>query len=462
MTIKFKLVHHLKPKKHWSYVFNPGFLWKYYFKPPWLLFFHFLETCLMIYIYIKVILPMVRNIFMAQKTFTVNLCPDIDYNKPYSNIEVINDFIETFQINLDKLMRFSFLNLEFVDEDKPFEFIEYWSNGTISRSSEAIIDLDMFYHIEQFVILTEFYSFSRRSSVNGCTKWKIASVFSRTVGGCTFTSYKHVERYHCPQVFTINDDENHQLIMKYNQVRGLQLSQAKILRKNSTILLFISILNIFIIFSMIVHKTKQHLLWYQSDPDYKDLDMYSQIHFSFGYWFPLHLIAEICMFVCSIKLLIECEEITQYVSTSTLYFFAFSFLFTVLINLRSFVYVPKLYQLISIIRVCFRHIINIFIGLSPLVVGTMFFGSFFFGFVSDISKSFMRFLQLFIGVTFGDDLFYVFTYYTDGSNTLDTLAFFYVTFIAILAGYICFPAFTATISHLHKTEILASAENNIK
>ena len=65
---------------------------------------------------------------------------------------------------------------------------------------------------------------------------------------------------------------------------------------------------------------------------------------------------------------------------------------------------------------------------------------------------------MFVGVMFGDDLFHMFSYYTDGTDMFNTLAFFYITCVAILAGYICFPSFTSTISFLHKTKVVPDEE----
>jgi hypothetical protein len=118
----------------------------------------------------------------------------------------------------------------------------------------------------------------------------------------------------------------------------------------------------------------------------------------------------------------------------------------------------KTYELVLIIRVSFMRLLSIFFGLLPLICALMMVGLFLFGLVSDISKTYYRFVQLFLGLIFGDDMYAVYSYYTDGTDVYTYLAFVYVTATGIVAGYIFFPAFTATISHLRHTEVVPFVE----
>ena len=129
-----------------------------------------------------------------------------------------------------------------------------------------------------------------------------------------------------------------------------------------------------------------------------------------------------------------------------------------LVACRWFNFSPKTYELVMIVRASFTRLMSILVGLTPLIMAFMMVGVFLFGLVSDISRTYYRFLQLFFGLIFGDDMYGVYTYYTDGTNTYTYMAFIFVTALGILAGYIFFPAFTATISFLRQNEVVPVSE----
>jgi hypothetical protein len=84
----------------------------------------------------------------------------------------------------------------------------------------------------------------------------------------------------------------------------------------------------------------------------------------------------------------------------------------------------------------------------------MFFGIFAFGFISDISASFQRFFRCFYGLIFGDEVYDTYGFFSDQSPFYEAISFVYGTVMVILAAYVFFPAFTATITFLHKHEVV--------
>ncbi|EAY20422.1 hypothetical protein TVAG_110340 [Trichomonas vaginalis G3] len=409
------------------------------------------------------------------------------------------------------------MQLYLVNEYDPYRFEVDWKNGTSNSYLDFDIHLGTFHHISTFKLSTDFYSVSPHSSIPGCTKWHVASIIMPNDGSYTYTSAPIVTRDRCPETFMEiitekpksstssyrsitstpnpnrkylyrNEEKKSASFIKSNSksttpsikrttrsrslsmhrkitadfpsdlLPNTQIPQSLILQRNTISLCVLSFIGTVYLAIYFYRHIKQHNQWHSTDSIYKDLTLYDQLHFSLGFWNPLHLLTEALLFSCSIFCLIQSQRMTQYPSYQMLIYFAFAFLSTYVVACRWFIYTPRLYQLIRIIRVVMMQIITIIIGLSPLVVGLMFFGSFFFGFVSDISRSFFRFFQMFVGATFGDDLFFMFTYYTDGTDLFNLLALIYVTAVAIVAGYICFPSFTSTISVLHKTVVIPVEE----
>lgn len=515
MPITIRFVLHQRPARKWTEVESPFVGWKQYYRPPWLMIIHILDVIILFNIYVRIILPSIKYTFLARNLYTKNLCPDNDIFAPFARISDITDWVEQFTDNLEKMITRSFMQLYLVDEFKPYQFDIIWRNGSKSSYSDVQVDLTLFHHISKLSLSTDFYSVSPHSKIPGCTKWHVSTEILPNEGSYTYTDIPLITRNRCPGVFMslitekttptqslptpsvklINANRKHvhletpKKTSKFIKSRSIpeqkpvkrvhsstgssrklmadfpqdllpnrKLPQAVLLSSNSMSLAALSFIGTIYLAISFYRHIKQHNHWHATDSIYKDLTLYDQLHFSLGFWNPLHLCTETFLFICSLFCMAEAQIMTQYPSHRMLTLFAFAFFTTYVIACRWFIYTPKFYQLITIIRVVMVQIITIIIGLSPLVVGLMFFGSFFFGFVSDISRSFFRFFQMFVGATFGDDLFFMFTYYTDGTDLFNLLALIYITAVAIVAGYVCFPSFTSTISFLHKTEVIPAEE----
>jgi hypothetical protein len=150
---------------------------------------------------------------------------------------------------------------------------------------------------------------------------------------------------------------------------------------------------------------------------------------------------------------------TQFVLMWGMRIFAIGLFAAAFVACQWLIFPMKTYELVLMIGLSFMRLVSIFIGLLPLICALMMIGLFLFGLVSDISKTYYRFVQLFLGLIFGDDMYAVYSYYTDGTDVYTYMAFVYVTATGIVAGYIFFPAFTATISHLRHKEVVPLVED---
>ncbi|KAH0789651.1 hypothetical protein GPJ56_006153 [Histomonas meleagridis] len=223
-------------------------------------------------------------------------------------------------------------------------------------------------------------------------------------------------------------------------------------------LLIISLAGFIILTFELIKRFKNHIFHREHQGAYKDLDIYEQIHSTIGFWPLIHIVSELYIMIASIVILVDSFHSTQYISITSLRMFAFAAFLSFATSSQWYSGSLYLYQLILLIRASFVRLLNLFIGILPLIIGLMVLGVFIFGSFSEVSKTYMKFLQIFIGLIFGDNMKGTFAFYTDGSLTFDILSTIYVTAMAITSASILFPSFTATISFIHEKEVLPSDE----
>lgn len=498
MPLACRLLPHFKPVKRWYKAAKPMKLWKKYYMPPWVLIIHFVEILLLFTILFKAIIPNVRDTFLIRSMFAKNLCFDIDLHVPISRIDDITDFIQNFNENLDKFISGSFMYIYYVNQDKPYDFLVTWSNGTTTSSINISITTEFFRHITKFRVETSLYFVLPHSDFKGCTKWNIATEIIKSEGSYTFSAAPCISRKRCPKSFmdqiTIQNSkeiDQKQLLAEQNRLKYIHyvekykkseneqkddqsninsipdpipllpdeiLKQASDLENYAGCLFFLSIAGTITLTSSLIKRCKNHRRWRQTDPVFRDLEVVEQIHLSLGFWHPLHCLMEIFLLAASVVLLVESQKMTQFISLISIQIFAVAFFLTVCIAPRWFILWPNVYQVVLIIRVAFTRLVSTFVGLLPIICAFMMFAVFLFGLVSDITKNYYRYMQLFLGLVFGDDTYNIFGYFSNGTLVYDVLSFFFTMLIALLAGYIFFPAFTATISFLRSKEVIVIQE----
>lgn len=497
MPFRLRFVSNPNPEKFWYERDKSMQRWKFYYRPPWVLLIHLLEIIVLFIILFRLIFPNVRDSFLIRSMFAQKLSFDIDLNVPISRVSDVADFIDNFNDNLDDFINGSFMHIFYANPDKPYDFIITWINGTTTSFSELAITTELFRHISKLRVETYLYYVLPRSEYKGCTKWDIATEIVKSEGSYTFYAAPYISRDHCPDSFmkqisypTNRSTFYKQKINEFNQIKfkaiydknklnkhiqlfdsdlvpllpDERLPQSAELENLAGCLVILSIAGTIALSTSLYHRWKNHIKWRANDPMYRDLEVYEQIHHSLGFWHPLHLIMEIILFATSIVLLDESQHMTQFLSIRSIHVFAVGFFLTVCIAPRWFILWPNVYQVVLIIRVAFTRLVSTFIGLLPIICAFMMLAVFLFGLVSDITKNYYRYLQLFFGLVFGDDTYNIFSYFSDGTLLYDILSLFFTMFIALLAGYIFFPAFTATISFLRSKEVLViqqkDSENN--
>lgn len=520
MPLNVKLVNHPSINRHWNEDFRLLKNWKHGYRAPWLLLISMCEIISAGILFFQVILPSIRDIYVIRRFIVEKLCNNFQNDKPLPRIEDIAIYIDSFLDNLELAMTNSFMHLYFVNRSCPYDFALFWNNGSTTNTVDLNVSIQLFKHINELYVRTHLYSVIPNSPRSGCTKWLIQTKFFQYPGSFAFRTNINITRSHCPADFvssiSSSDSKTHNPIKSVNHKtnKGRHVlshqhvrpkkNKMKIVNKQSPknknnekymvfkrrsinspsppknllpnhkhrqnailydlsySLAMLAFSGTMILIGVLINQWRNHINWRNEDPYYNELEIAEQIHYSIGYWSVFHIISDFLLFVASVYLVVESNITTQFISTHSLRLFAVAISLSICVGTRWFIVSPPLYQLVLLIRTSITRLIDLAVGIIPLICAIMLLGVYLFGLVSDIQTSFLKFGQLFLGLAFGDNVLHVFSYYTDGSVHYNYLSFAYIVIAAIVASYIVYPAFTATVTFMHKTEVVPIEEQQSK
>ncbi|OHS95987.1 hypothetical protein TRFO_37850 [Tritrichomonas foetus] len=225
------------------------------------------------------------------------------------------------------------------------------------------------------------------------------------------------------------------------------------LLKHGTFLLEISILDFFAILFSLFKAFALHMKLMQTSSQYEDLSPYEQFHSTIGFWQPLSVITEIFV-ICSASLLIsDSQTFTQYISLNTQLVFGFSAFLSISTAAQWLHFLPSCYCLVLIIRHAFGKLINVMVGIAPIVISIALVAVFLFGFVGEITESMVKLLESILSVTFGDMISDFYLAFTDGSYIYNILSFIFVSICTATAMWLFFTSFTAQMTSIYLEKV---------
>ena len=476
--------------------------WRLNYSPPWTFLLHFLELLCVLFFSYLVIYPTIDGVYNTRHQLTSIFFPEHEDSVPFSYIEEITDFTDSFLDNLEEFMKKSISNVYFPDRTKPYIFQTHWTNGTITEGFSFNPTTEYFHHISSFDLSTSFFTYSNDTDVIGCTKWSINVSIGKAIGGYSFAPNPSFYRHSCGDDF-INDDPQERkhisrkrkfvkhdvsnfrsVYVRYDPNRAStdrgiiknvvdcinngtldqyippshektpnvfqrrQLSLYPTMAKFGLLFillsfagLYLNIINFFTLFK----KHNQKLI---SDGAYKELTTYDQFHTTIGMWNTFFLIKSILLLFLAIWVIYDSNHLSQYPENSTMIMFGISGFFTVLCALRWFMKWPKCYRVVYIMSKGFSRLMVLIIGQMPILVSLMLACVFLFGFVARISESFVKLLEIIIAVIFGDSLYGTYSDLTDGSSEYNTMSFVFSTILVAVMIWIFFTSYTATMTYV--------------
>ena len=443
-------------------------------------------------------LPSIRSLNDYSKMFTLLMYPEGDDDEPFSSKDDIDDFIENFQANLEKIYTRSFMNFHFLDKDHPIAFKILWKNGTLTTSHKVELSENIYRHISYFELETNFFSVSDLMPILGCTQWNIDVKVYQATGSYLFKKDPSMKRERCSSKIVIDKYIDRSRNMK-TRIRATKSGTSILYNKNHSkkdkaliqeiqkriaegtldsyvpepvvkdvpvfvrsdlpnyqamvrfalMLTMSSMIQIYIICSNIY----LHFKWHKSrahHAPYNEMDLFDQFHTSIGFWDPFFLVTQIILLICSVLVLCERTQLTQYLSQSSIVAFGIGSFLLIVSSLRCLKSFFGFYKVVLIVRYGVMRLINLCLAQSPLFISMMLVSIFLFGFVTQATQSFTSLFEMILALTFGDNIYEVYKAYTDGSTGYNINSFVFVTIMTAITMWLFFPTFTASIMYIHK------------
>ena len=502
MVLRIQLVSHQKSGKFGSNIYEVIAQWRNFYQPPWMFLFHVLELLCVIFFCNLVIYPTIDGVYNTRKELVSFFFPENEENTPFGVIQDISDFFSTFLDNFEKLMRKSISNVYFADENKPYIFQTHWKNGTTSESLTVDLDSQLFQHISGIDVSTAFHIIANDTDVIGCTKWMINVSIVKSLGGYTFTSNPVISRDSCGSKYVRDDELERKRItrkrifkkrtvdnyrdveVRYDVNRAetdkiivhdvmqaimngtldkyvppakektspifqrQQLSLYTVMQRFGLMFCVLAALGLYINTINIFDLFEEHKLRLLSDGAYKELSTHKQFHTTIGMWNTFFLIKSILELIVAILIIADSTSLSQYPENQTIFMFGISGLIIVVCALRWFMQWPKCYRVVHIINKGISRLAIMFIGQAPIIVALAFAGTFLFGFVSRISQSFVKLLESFIALTFGDSLYSLYADFSDNSTEYNIMSFVYNTVLIAVMIWVFFTSYTAVMTYV--------------
>lgn len=263
-------------------------------------------------------------------------------------------------------------------------------------------------------------------------------------------------QYNGPKIFTISSsgipevEESPFSVPHFNRQK---LTFYNNFIKFGYLFLFISIFDTITIWTNLLKTFARHHLLLKTNPMYEDLDPYEQFHSTIGFWTPIFLITEIFMLVMGVVFLVDSQRFTQYLPTSSTMLYGFSSLLIVATVVRWLRDFPACYALVYIIRQAFIKLMEIVIGIAPIVLAIVLIMIFLFGYVGQVTETMIVMVENLLSVTFGDMISDYYLSLTDGSLTYNILSFIFCTISTALAVWLFFTSFTAQMTSIYSEQV---------
>lgn len=297
---------------------------------------------------------------------------------------------------------------------------------------------------------------SRKKNSKNFNKSKPRKKFNyRSLNNSPKHNFLNISSIHSPGILEIEESPfnvphfNRQKLTFYNNFI-----------KFGFLFLFISLFDTITIWTNLLKTFARHRRLLKTNPMYEDLDPYEQFHSTIGFWTPIFLITEIFILITGIAFLFDSQRFTQYIPTSSTMLYGFSSLLVVSTVTRWLRDYPACYALVYIIRQAFVKLMEIVIGIAPIVMAVVMIMIFLFGFVGQITESMIVLVQTLLSVTFGDMISDYYLTLTDGSLTYNILSFIFCSLSTALAVWLFFTSFTAQMTSIYSEQISYLVESD--
>jgi len=441
--MKVRLISH--PKKRASYHENGNeFIeWKENYKVP-LRYFLVLMEVILIFVYIQKVLAPSTMISYFIRKMLVSLFFLEKHESPISNSSQLNEYYESIHLTAASIKHDFMLNVSFPNDTKLVYNSILFSNGSLFDVENLYVDSIILKNVVTITTDIPLFIYSSRKAVPGCSQWDVKLIVSRVFSDPAFFLSSKIFRMQCPQEKASNTSNS--VFYRYTL---------------KIILPFILICCFHLLFNkmQISESLALHRILRKEDQSYKNYKGSTQLHYSVGLWLPIETFVVFLSMVSGIILIIDLNKMTEIPSLSAMEMFSISSAGLFLMSLQWFKNTPYSYHFIKIIRDGSGMMFGVLVGFSPIICAFFLAGVFIFAHVAPKTRSMWSMIEILISFTLGDNIQPTYVEFTDGTDLFNWLAFGYVTLMVLVAGWVVFASFTATIAFVHRRIVLKEKQD---
>jgi hypothetical protein len=299
------------------------------------------------------------------------------------------------------------------------------------------------HHIEYISISSDFKTTTQNADIDGCTRWIIAVKIIRSSNSFCFETQPSFNRFRCPYSS-----------LSTSEVLGRsKISLYQPTLRLGFLLLVVSAISLAVIILDFSGGFRRHQFLMANSTEYFDLAFIDRWHATIGFWTPFFVVQAIINSIMGGAALLDTRHITQYPSAAVVRLFGFCSFVTIFTTLRWLRTFPKIYRVMEIMRESGNFVIAILFAVLPAGAAMIFISVFLFGLVSRFDVSYIKLVEAFLSITFGDMLSVVYEAYSDQSKTYNIMSFVFVTIVIIVCMWMVSATFTATMMYVHRVYI---------
>lgn len=436
MGINFRFNH--KPKIKITYLEKPCTtdIWRIAYRPSSRIFLQVIEVICVLMYAVTVLSPVQLDAYDMRKALKYVYFLE-NHESPISSASAVNDYFKVIKNETENIKLNFLMDVDFPNETNLVYHYFTYNNGSEELILNPEIDPESLKDIITIKTIVPIYVFSSKQKTMGCSLWDFIVIISCVKSDPAFFLSSKIIRHKCK--------------LTNGEVKGrkIETSRLNYYIKSMRVVrsLFVaSLVHMFIVIKQIYTRWKKHHKWCVSDITYQEMKSSKRYHYTFGGWLIYEMFSSSFILAASIVSYKECMVLTEYPSLLVLQYFAFSTTLVLLSILQLYKFNDYSYHFVEILREGAEMLFNVILGFIPIIFAFFLFGIFMFSNVAWKTHTIIQMIEILVSFTLGDNIMPTYNDFSDGTPVFNWLAFIYITAFVLMAGWIVFASFTATIA----------------
>lgn len=422
-------------------------LWQTFYRPPSHMLFQIAElVTLMIYVSF-VLIPTQYKAYLLREVFKSVLFQQ-NHESPIWNATLLNQSYFDMQDSALQIQEDFIMDVDFPNASNLVYHYILYVNGTKTQVDDIEINTEVLKDVTTITTNIPIYVFSEY----GCSKWNIVFIVSDIHSNPAFWLSSKIHRNQCD----LKKIEN-LFGRKYNREdMPHYINTCQFLYRMIPFLIF----HLTLLATQLARRIKAHRKCIVSDIHYQEYKPHQQFHFMIGVWLPCEIFAVVVHLVGCVLLTINANSMSEMPDLLVLQMFSLTIFFMLLTLLQFFRANTYTYHFVAILREGIVHILDVFIGFIPIISAFFLAGIFMFATIAPKTRSLYSMLEILISFTLGDNIEPTYNEFSDGTPLFNWMAFIYITLLVLVAGWVVFASFTATVQFIDERILMKSAKEH--